>query len=102
MELNQRLKDYIEEKSDRLSRFYDRIQKVDVVITMDSGVTSVEMIVTADRGHTFVAHDGGADAFGPIDSVVDKMERQLRRHKERHRNRKHPDHLEERKRSPGS
>ena len=50
----------------------------------------VEMIVNADH-HKFVAHCSDSDAYGCIDAVVHKLERQLTDHKERHRNRKHPE-----------
>ena len=47
------------------------------------------MIVRADRKHTFVASEIGPDTFALIDLIVDKMERQLTKHKEKNRNRKH-------------
>jgi ribosome-associated translation inhibitor RaiA len=39
----------------------------------------------------FIAHHDQGDAYACIDGCVDKLERQLTDHKEKLRNRKHPD-----------
>jgi ribosomal subunit interface protein len=46
------------------------------------------MIVRADHKQTFIASETGPDTFALIDLIVDKLERQLTRHKEKVRNRK--------------
>ena len=49
------------------------------------------MIARVDHRQTFVASELHDDVFASVDLVVDKLERQLTRHKEKLRNRKHPD-----------
>ena len=47
-------------------------------------VGAAELIVSVAREHTrFVAHADGESLYAAIDLVVDKMERQLRRYKEK-------------------
>ncbi len=84
------VKEYAREKVTKLPRYYDRIQAIDVVLDHDSGNFLVEIIVRVERADPFVAHESGPDTFALIDTLADNLGRQLRRHKERVRNRKHP------------
>jgi putative sigma-54 modulation protein len=91
MGVTEALKEYCIEKADRLPRFLDRIHLIEVVLDGKDGKHTAEMIVHAAGAHDpFVAHQQGDDAFAAVDMLMDKIEEQLRRYKERHRNRKHP------------
>ncbi len=81
---------YCTEKVEKLSRFYDRIQAIDVVLDGHDGDHSAEIIVHTDGTHPFVASEHNTDMFAAVDLLMDKIEGQIRRYKERHRNRKHP------------
>lgn len=89
VKLNDDVRAYIDEKAGKLPRFYNRIHEIEVIVDHESEQFKVEMIVRVDRKHTFVAHDSGPDTMVLIDQVVDKLERQLRRHKEKNRDHKH-------------
>lgn len=89
VEVNARVRDYVEEKVNKLPRFYDRIHDIEFVLDHESEQYTAELIVRADRKHTFVASEIGPDTLALIDVIVEKMERQLRRHKEKNRNHKH-------------
>lgn len=80
--------DYAREKASKLPRFYDRIHKIDFVLDHEGEQFTAEMIVRVDQKNTFVASDTGPDTFALIDLVVDKIERQLVKHKEKNRNHK--------------
>ena len=90
MEVTEALKRYAEQKAGKLSKYYDRIQEIEVVMDAHKDGTRVEMIVNAEHNAVFIAHHDQGDAYACIDGCVDKLERQLTDHKERHRNRKHP------------
>ena len=90
MGVSEALKQYGTEKVERLGRFFDRISAIDLILDGHDGEHSAEVIVHADGSHPFVASEGQKDAFAAIDLVMDKIEHQIRRHKERLRNRKHP------------
>jgi putative sigma-54 modulation protein len=92
MGVSEPLKAYCQEKAERLVRFLDRIQSVEVVVDGKAGVHTVEMIVHSSGAQPFVATHQHEDAYAAVDLLVDKLEEQLRRYKERHRNRKHPPH----------
>lgn len=90
MTVSDDLKQYCLQKSEKLPRFYDRIQGIEMVLDGHDGIHTAEIIVHADHAAPFVASEEQADAYAAIDLLMDKIERQLSRHKERLRNRKHP------------
>jgi putative sigma-54 modulation protein len=88
------LKEYAEHKASKLTKYFDRISEIEVVIEHANDAASgakVEMIVSAEQNHRFIAHHTDGDAYACIDAVVDKLERQLSDHKKKIRNRKHPE-----------
>jgi len=89
LEITEAMKQYAEEKATRLNRFYDRLQSIEAVVEKQGIQNRVEMVVTTDHQDTFVGQVDASDCYEAIDLVVDKLEAQLRRHKEKLRNRKH-------------
>ena len=89
MNLSPELRSYAEKKAESLVKYYDRISSIDVVLEAEGGRTTVEIIAHAEHKNTFVAREVGDDAHALIDVVRDKLERQLKKHKEKQRNRKH-------------
>lgn len=90
MSVSDPIRQYCEEKAERLMRFYDRIQSIDVVIDGHNGHHFAEMIVHSEGALPFVASEEQDDVHAAVDLLMDKIERQIRRHKDRLRNRKHP------------
>lgn len=83
------VKTYAQEKAARLVRFYDRISAIEVVFDGAQNQSQVEMIVMVEGADDFVASEENGDFLAGIDLVVAKLERQITKHKEIHRNRKH-------------
>ena len=90
MDVTEALKAFAEQKANKLTKYYDRIQEIEVIFDANKDGTRVEMIVNAEHNAVFIAHHDEGDAYACIDGCVDKLERQLTDHKEKHRNRKHP------------
>jgi putative sigma-54 modulation protein len=91
MDVTPPLKAYAEQKAGKLTKYYDRIQEIEVVFNAGKGATSVEMIVNAEHKNMFIANHDEGDAYACIDGCIDKLERQLSDHKKKLRNRKHPE-----------
>lgn len=90
MGVSEALRNYCQDKAQRLVRFYDRIQAIEVILDGHDGQHTAEMIVHSDGTHPFVASEEQKDAYAAVDLLIDKLERQISRHKEKLRNRKHP------------
>lgn len=89
VDVSNEVRTYVEEKTGKLPRFYDRIREIEVILGHESEQFNVEIIVRADRKHTFVASESGPDTFALVDVVVDRLERQLTKYKEKTRDHKH-------------
>ena len=89
VKISEDIRSYVEEKLGRLPKYYDRIHDVEVVFGHESEQFTAGIVVRADRKHTFIASETGPDTFALIDIVVERLERQLRKHKEKNRNHKH-------------
>ena len=90
MDVTPALKSFAEEKVNKLTRYYDLIQEIEVIFDAQKTGASVEVIVNAEHNDVFVVHEKDGDAYALLDTCVDKLERQLTEHKKKHRNRKHP------------
>ena len=88
VEVTDEVREYVQAKAGRLTKYYDRIYEIEVILDHESEQFSAEVIVRADRKHTFVARGTGPDTFALVDEIVVKLERQLIKHKEKNRNRK--------------
>ncbi len=80
----------VTEKLEKLTRFFDRLSSIEVTIDLEHRDTpSVDLKVSAKQ-RDFVASGRAEELMISIDLVVDKMEQQLRKYKEkvqsRHRN----------------
>lgn len=83
------VKAYANEKAARLLKHYDRISAIEVIFDGAQNQGHVEMIVMVDGADDFVASEKNGDFFAGIDLVIAKLERQITKHKEILRNRKH-------------
>ena len=89
IDLTPELHSYAETKAGKLTRFYDRIQIVEVILNGEGNGFEAEMVVKGEHKNVFVAKERGEDMYAAVDMVMDKIERQITRHKEKFRNRKH-------------
>lgn len=81
------IKEYTRDKANRLDRFHQGIRTVRLTLTVEHGCDIAEAVLQTQRS-TFVVHVEGSDMYSVIDKLMLKMERQLRRHKGRMRDRK--------------
>jgi putative sigma-54 modulation protein len=89
IDITDSMRQYAEEKLTKLTRFYDRIDKIDVVLDQEPTKHRLEVVMHSDHKTTFVAQVDAGDFYEAVDLIVEKLERQLTKHKEIHRNRKH-------------
>lgn len=81
----------IRSKVERLNRYFERLTTIEVTLDMEHPTApSVDVKVSAEHKHDFVATAKAENLLAAVDAVVEKMEQQLRKYKERvqdrHRN----------------
>jgi putative sigma-54 modulation protein len=77
------IKSYAEKKAKKLERYFDRVIRIQVNLDVESERHTAEMILSAPRGSMLIAEVTNHDIYAAIDRAVDKLERQLTRHKEK-------------------
>ena len=90
IEITEAIRRHAEEKTAKLPKYYNSINRVEVIVDGNQGGdTSVEIIAKAEHSKIFVGTETGQDAYRCIDMAVHKLERQLRRVKGKERDDKH-------------
>ncbi len=81
-EVTDAIKEYVDKKLSRLERYFDSPPVSDGMVTLSSnrGRFSVEVTIPLP-GLLLRAEDRSEDMYASIDSVVNKLERQIRKHK---------------------
>ena len=76
------LRAYVEEKIGRLERHFDHMTNVHVILSVEKERRRAEATVSVTRGNLFAdtEHD---DMYAAIDGLIDKLDRQLKKHKEK-------------------
>ncbi len=92
LEITAAMRDYITGKLGRITRHFDHVIDVHVILSVEKLKQKVEASVHLSGKDIFVeSHD--ADMYAAIDTLVDKLDRQILRHKEKnfeHRNGRDP------------
>ncbi len=74
----------IQNKVERLPRFFDRTTGIDVIVDLERAEhPRVELKVSAEETDDFFAAGSATNILSALDSVVHKIERQLTKHKEK-------------------
>ena len=77
-----------------MARFFDRLSAIEVTVDLGHPVQrTVDLKVSAEHKHDFVATSQSEDLMGSIDQVIHKLEQQLRKYKKK---------IQTRHRGPGS
>jgi len=82
VEITPAIRDYVVAKLSRINRHFDHVIDVNVVMTVEKLDQRIEANVHLSGKDIHVqAHDG--DMYAAIDGLIDKLDRQVIRHKER-------------------
>jgi len=82
--LSEASQERIKAKAEKLLKIFDRLTAIEVIIDLtDSTTPRVDIKVSAEHKHDFVAHDQSDSLIGSVDTVVHRLEQQLRKYKEK-------------------
>ncbi|MFQ5707400.1 MAG: ribosome hibernation-promoting factor, HPF/YfiA family [bacterium] len=79
---SKKLKDYAERKVLRLKKYYDGIIDCEIILDYEK-LTQVAEIAISVYNQRLVAIEKSEDIFKSIDFAVDKLERQIKKYKEK-------------------
>jgi putative sigma-54 modulation protein len=84
LEVTDALKDYVNNKLERLNNHHDRITNTHVILSVDKLEQKAEATVHVS-GKDLFADAISEDLYAAIDLLTDKLDRQLIKHKEKMR-----------------
>ncbi len=83
METSEPVRNYIEEKLPKIKKYIDEPVEAQVVLSVEKKIRhKVEVSLTA-KGITIKATEETSDMYAAIDGVLDKLDRQLKRYKDK-------------------
>ncbi|NQT12511.1 MAG: ribosome-associated translation inhibitor RaiA [Planctomycetes bacterium] len=84
----------IKAKAEKLTRFFDRLTAIEFTVDLKRrDEPNVDLRVSAEHKHDFVATDRSSDLIASVDHVIRKLEQQLRKYKQK---------IQDRHRTPAS
>ena len=81
--LSNGMQQHIQQKAEKLLRFFERLTRIEVTVDFQHLEPEVELLVSAEHKHDFVARERDANVLAAVDEVVHKMEQQLRKYKQK-------------------
>jgi putative sigma-54 modulation protein len=93
LEVTPALRTYVESKLDRITRHFDQVVDVKVLLSIENQ-TEKERRQKAEcnihvKGSDMFAESAHQDMYAAVDELVDKLDRQVVRHKDRLQNHHH-------------
>jgi putative sigma-54 modulation protein len=82
LEITDSLREYVESKIERLERHFDLVSDVHCILSVEKLRHKAEAKVNVN-GDTIFAEATEEDMYAAIDGLVDKLDRRVRKHKEK-------------------
>ena len=90
LEITPAIRDYIANKLTRITQHFDHVIDVSVIFTVEKLEQKVEASVHV-RGRDIFCESSDSDMYAAIDSLIDKLDRTIIKHKERNLRHRHDD-----------
>lgn len=72
------------DKVEKLARLIERVSKIDVIVELEKADhPSVDLLVSTELKKEFKSSYSSDDLYGCLDQVIDKVEQQMRKFKEK-------------------
>ncbi|MBT1452487.1 ribosome hibernation promoting factor [Glaciecola sp. XM2] len=82
VEITDSLRSYVDTKFEKLERHFDHINNVHVILNIEKLNQKAEATLHLNGGEVF-ANAEHTDMYAAIDSLIDKLDRQVIKHKEK-------------------
>ena len=91
VDITEALRGYVDNKFERLARHFDHVMKVHVVLSVEKLRQKAEATLHVNGADVF-ADSVHEDMYAAIDSLIDKIDRQVLRQKEKKSNHRNSGH----------
>ncbi|NQD39022.1 ribosome hibernation promoting factor [Permianibacter sp. IMCC34836] len=81
VEITDALRSFVNDKFERLNRHFDHINNVHVILSVEKLRQKAEAKLHVNGGEIFADCEDG-DMYAAIDLLMDKLDRQVKKHKE--------------------
>jgi putative sigma-54 modulation protein len=82
LEVTPSIRDYVTSKFDKITRHFDHVIDISVILSVEKLVHKAEVNVHV-RGKNIFVESLDSDMYAALDSLVDKLDRQILKHKEK-------------------
>ena len=82
VDITDSLRHYVDTKFTKLERHFDHINNVYVILNVEKSNKKAEATMHLDGGEVFATSEH-TDMYAAIDSLIDKLDRQVIKHKEK-------------------
>jgi putative sigma-54 modulation protein len=82
VEITPPLRDYVSSKMERLERHFDHVTNVHVILSVEKLRQKAEATLHV-TGNDLFANAEDEDMYAAIDALTDKLDRQIKKHKEK-------------------
>ncbi len=74
---------HIQQRAEKLLHYFQRVMMIEVLVDLKEDEKAVEFLLSAEHKHDFVASARHVDVLAAVDLVLEKLERQVRKYKEK-------------------
>jgi putative sigma-54 modulation protein len=82
MDITPALRSYVINKLERIERHFDNLINIHVILSVEKERQKAEATIQVNRGNVF-ADEEHEDMYAAIDGLIDKLDRQIKKHKEK-------------------
>ena len=82
LEITESLRDYVTSKLGKLERYFDKVTNVHAILSVEKLRQKAEATIHINGANLF-AEAENEDMYAAIDALADKLDRQLKKHKEK-------------------
>jgi len=82
VEITQALHDYVHDKLERIERHFDNVTSAQIILSVEKLNQKAEATIHV-AGNELYADAVEEDMYAALDALIDKIDRQIKRHKEK-------------------
>lgn len=82
VEITQALHDYVHDKLERIERHFDNVTSAHIILSVEKLNQKAEATIHV-AGNELYADAVDEDMYAALDALIDKLDRQIKRHKEK-------------------